>query len=152
VAEAQQSVDEMQRHVIADAPQEVQRRFVSALLGGLNTTKISNAQVVTPKKVIVRLDREMYTFEGRTYMRYTIQNSGRETFVYAEIRLEAGSANQERVPAEVIQSKRENKVVPGETVAGILVFDQKRTSLKDKLVLSVQGKDDNTLTRIVVLQ
>jgi hypothetical protein len=154
VAEAQQSVDEIERQAISDAPQQAQRRFVSALLGGLNTTSISNAQVVTPKKVIVRLDKEMYTFEGRTYMRYTIQNSGKENFVYAGIRLEAGPtpASQKHVPAEVIQSKPENKVVPGETVAGILVFDQKLTNPKDKVVLSVQGKDDNTLTHIVVLQ
>ena len=154
VAEAQQSVDEMQRQALADAPQQAQRRFVSALLGGLNTTRISNAQVMTQKKVIVRLDKEMYTFEGRTYMRYTIQNSGKENFVYSEIRLEAGAtpASQKHVPAEVIQSKPENKVVPGETVAGILVFDQKLTNPKDKLILSVQGKDDNTITHIVVLQ
>jgi hypothetical protein len=154
VAEAQQSVDEMQRHAIVEAPQQVQRRFVSALLGGLNTTRISNAQVATQKKVIIRLDKEMYTFEACTYMRYTIQNSGKENFVYAEIRLEAGAtaAGQKHVPAEVIQSKPENKVVPGETVAGILVFDQKLANPKDKLVLSVQGKDDNTLTHIVVLQ
>jgi hypothetical protein len=154
VAEAQQSVDEMQRQAIVEAPQQAQRRFVSALLGGLTATRISNAQVVTQKKVIVRLDKEMYTFEGRTYMRYTIQNSGKENFVYSAIRLEVGAtpASEKQVPAEVIQSKPENKVVPGETVAGILVFDQKLTNPKDKLILSVQGNDDNTLTHIVVLQ
>jgi hypothetical protein len=152
VAEAQQSVDELQRQAITDAPQQVQRRFIAALLGGMNVTRINNAHVVTQKKVALRLDKEIYTFEGRTYMRYTIQNSGSENFVYSGLRLEAGTtpASQRQVPAEVIQTKPENKVVPGETVAGILVFDQKLVSTKDKLVLSVQGKDDTTLTHIVL--
>jgi len=154
VGEAQQSVDEMQRQAIADAPQQVQRKFIAALLGGLNTTRISNAHVVTQKKVTLRLDKEMYTFEGRTYMRYTLQNSGSEDFVYAELRLESGAtpAVQKAIAAEIIQNKPENKVAPGETVAGVLVFDRKLTTPKDKLVLSVQGKNDSTLTHIVVLQ
>lgn len=149
VADARQSIDEMQRQAIADAPQQVQRRFIAALLGGLSTTRITNPHVVTQKKVALRLDKDMYTFEGRTYMRYTIQNSGSENFVYAGLRLEAG-ANQKLVPTQVVQSKAENRVVPGETLAGILVFDQKLINAKDKLVLSVQGKDDNTLTQLVV--
>jgi vacuolar-type H+-ATPase subunit H len=154
VAEAQQSVDEMQRQAIADGPQQIQRRFISALLGGLNATRTSNTHAVTQKKVTLGLDKDMYTFEGRTYIRYTIQNSGSEDFVYSDLRLEAGAtpASRKPVSAEVIQSKTENKVIPGETVAGILVFDQSSINPKDKLVLSVQGKDDNTLTHIVVLE
>jgi hypothetical protein len=154
VAEAQQSVDEIQRRAISDAPQQIQRQFITALLGGLNATRISNAHVVTQKKVTVRLDKDMYTFEGRTYIRYTIQNSGNENFIYSALRLEAGStpASQKLLSTESIQSKPENRVIPGETVAGILVFDQKALNPKDKLVLSVQGKDDSTLTHIVVLQ
>jgi len=154
VAEGQQTVDEMQRQALVDAPQQIEKRFVTALLGGLNTIKISNAHVVTQKKVSLRLDKEMYTFEGRTYMRYTIQNSGGEDFVYSQLRLEAGAtpATEKPISAELIQSKSENKVAPGETVAGVLVFDQKLVNPKDKLILSVQGKNDSTLTHIVVLQ
>jgi len=149
IAEAQQSADEMQRQATAGAPQQVQHRFVTALLGGLTTTRITNPHVVTQQKVTLRLDREMYTFEGRTYMRYTIQNSGTENFVYTALRLQAVDS-QKLIPTEVVQSKPENRVVPGETLAGILVFDQKLANSKDKLVLSVQGKDDNTLAHIVV--
>jgi len=154
VAQAQQSIDEMQREAAADTPKQVQRRFIAAMLAGLNTTRIGDARAVTQKRVTLRLDKEMYTFEGRTYVRYTIQNSGSENFIYGQVRLEVsgGPVGQRAVPTEVIQSKPENKLVPGETVAGVLAFDPKLINRNDKLVLSLQGKDDSIPTHMVVIQ
>jgi hypothetical protein len=150
VAEAEARIAEADRLAARRAQQESERRFAYALMLGLRETKINNPRVVA-RKVVVTLDPRALTFNEKTYLRYTIQNSGESPFSFSSIALEASSGGGARpLSVELVQSKADNNLAPGESLAGVIVFDAKSVGAKDKLTLYVRGEDNAEIAQVAI--
>lgn len=145
VAEAEQRAADIERQASQRANQEVERRLVRAVMLGLVEIKIANPRVVA-KRVAFSTDSKILVFDDKAYLRYTIHNTGDADFDYGSIALAAG-ANAEAQPAELIQSKRENTLTPGESLAGVIIFDPKLVE-KGRLVLVVRSDDAGEIARV----
>ena len=147
-AEAEARAVEVDRKTLERSEQEIERRFVKALMTGLREAKINNPRV-SAKKVIISLDPRVITLDDKSYLRYTILNNGDSDFVFSAITLEAGAGNEVKaVTAEVTQNKTENKVSPKEAVAGIIVFDAKQIGARDRLALFIRGEENAEIAHL----
>ena len=147
-AEAEARAVEVDRKTLERSEQEIERRFVRALMTGLREAKINNPRVAA-KKVIISLDPRVITLDDKSYLRYTILNNGDADFVFSSITLEAGVGSEiKAVTSEVTQNKSENKVSPKEAVAGIIVFDAKQVGARDKLALFIRGEENAEIAHL----
>lgn len=150
IAEAEQQAADIQKQSYQRAEREVESRFVRSLMLGLREIKINPR--VTSKRVIVNIDRRVLTFDDRSYLRYTLQNTGDAEFIFNSISLEGGSGGSQQIQTQVVQSKDDNRLASGETLAGILIFDPKLLESREPLMLYVRGSDNNELARAVIAQ
>src|SRR5262245_38693949 len=90
LSDAEQQAKRHDREAEASAQKEVERRFIDALILGVRESKVINPRIVT-KKVIITLDPHVLTFSEKSYLRYTIQNTGNSDFRFAELGLEDAS-------------------------------------------------------------
>jgi vacuolar-type H+-ATPase subunit H len=136
-------------HQSADrAQQEVEQRFVRAMIQGVREIKSVDSRVVA-KKVSLTLDPRVLTFDDKSYLRYTIRNDGDKEFSFNGLSLERRSGKDMFViPAKVIQGRAENKLSPGDAIMGVIVFDPKEVAAGDKLTLYVRGKDNTEIARL----
>lgn len=149
-AKALQRSEELDRQATSRARQEVEDRFVRAMIQGVKEVKSVDSHVAA-KKVILTLDPRMLTFDDRSYLRYTIKNSGDKEFAYNGFVLERRSGKDVLViPAKVIQGRAENRLGPGEVIMGIIVFDAKMMGGEDKLTLYVRGEDNTEIARLTI--
>lgn len=150
IGDAEAKAADIDRQSVLAAAAEAERRFVQALMLGLRESKIDNTRV-TSKQIVVMLDPRVFTFEGKSYLRYTLQNTGDADFNFSGVSLESGSGRETRqVPVTLVQSKSENRLVPGESLTGVLTFDPGAVTAKDKLTLFVRGADDLEITRVTI--
>jgi vacuolar-type H+-ATPase subunit H len=145
---AGQRINDVDRQMSQRASQEANRRFVQSLVLGLREVRINNPRV-SVKKVNVTLDPRVLLFDERSYLRYVIQNTSETEFAYGSISLEAGPANSP-VPIDVVQTKNENKLAPGESLTGIVIFDAKLVGTKERLTLYVRGEDKAEIARVSI--
>jgi hypothetical protein len=118
---------------------------------GLREAKVSNSRAITKKKIIVLLDPRMLMFDDKAYLRYTIQNAGSEDFAFSSVSLEVGEDKEAHpITAEVNQSKTENKLAPGESLTGVISFDPKQLTSKDRLTLFVRGEDSVEIAHVTI--
>jgi len=149
--EAEAKLNEANRHVAERTGQEVDHRFMQALLLGLRETKITNTRASTKKKIIVTLDQRVLIFDEKAYLRYTIQNAGTEDFEFTTLTLEVGVGTEAHpLTVELTQSKQENKLASGESLTGILAFDPKLIEAKDRVVFYVRGADSVEITHVTI--
>ena len=150
IAEADAKLAEAERLAPLRADQEIERRFMQALMLGLRETKVSNTRVLT-KRVIITLDPRMIVFGEKAYLRYTIQNTGDKDFTFAAMSLEAGDGKEGNPVTTVVhQSKTENLLVPGEALTGVMVLDPKQLGTKQRLTLFVRGEDSAELAHVTI--
>jgi cell division septum initiation protein DivIVA len=148
--EAEARAAEIDRQSSGRVPQEAERRFVQAMLGGIQRADLKATRVEV-KKVVISLDPSMYTFEGKTHLRYMIQNTGDKDFTFTAITLEAGALKTTQpIPVELSQSKSENSLAPTENLSGVITFDAKLVAGKDRLVLYLRGDDNAEIARLVI--
>jgi vacuolar-type H+-ATPase subunit E/Vma4 len=148
VGEAEARSLEIDRQAAQRGEQEIQRKFVQALMMGMREMRVSNPRT-TVKKVIVLLDPRIVTIDDKAYLRYTIQNTGDQIFSFNAIALERTSATETQpITVEVHQSKAENKLDPGEVMNGVLVFDPKVIAPKEKMNLFLRGEANAELIRV----
>ncbi|HVG20871.1 MAG TPA: hypothetical protein VNI02_17620 [Blastocatellia bacterium] len=151
VGEAEAKMLDADRHASSLADQLSEKRFMQALMLGLREAKINNSRAITKKKIIVMLDQSMLMFDDKAYLRYTIQNAGAEDFVFSSVSLETGDGKETRqVSAEVNQSKSENKLAPGESLTGVIAFNPKQLTSKDRLTLFVRGEDSAEIAHVII--
>jgi len=132
------------------AQQDVEQRFVRAMIQGIREVKSLDSHVAA-KKISLNLDPRLLTFDDRSYLRYTIKNDGDKEFVFGALSLERRAGKETFVvPAKVIQGRVENRLGPGETIIGILVFDHKEVGQGDKLTLFVRGQDNVEVGRLSI--
>jgi vacuolar-type H+-ATPase subunit H len=152
VTDAEHRAAESDRQTAERADREVERRFVRALMSGLHEFKVNNTRVIS-KKFTVLLDQNVLTFGEKSYLRYTIQNTGSADLTLGAISLETTSGNTSKViPADVVQNETAGTIKPGEAITGIVVFDTKQVSMKDKLTLRLRGEDDVEMARVSIVQ
>jgi len=149
-AKALQRAEEVDRQSANRARQEMEDRFVRAMIQGVREVKSVDSFVVA-RKVSLALDPRMLSFDDKSYLRYTIKNSGDKDFAFNGLALERRSGKDSVViPAKVIQGRLENKLGPGEVIMGIIVFDSKEVGNEDKLTLYVRGEDNAQLARLTI--
>ncbi len=148
LAEAQTKLTDAENASARRGADEVERRFVKALMLGLREAKINNPRVQA-RKIIITLDPRVLTLDDKSYLRYTIQNAGDKEFLFSAISLETVSeTDSQPITIQIVQSKAENKLEPGESLAGVIVFDAERVTAKDKLRLYVRGEDSTEIARV----
>ncbi len=138
-------------HQSADrAQQEVEQRFVRAMIQGVREVKSADSRVFA-KKVSLTLDPRVLTFDDKSYLRYTIKNDGDKEFSFSGLSLERRSGKDVVViPAKVIQGRAQNKLGPGDAIMGVIVFDPKEVAAGDKLTLYVRGEDNFEIARLSI--
>lgn|SRR5262249_11940667 len=136
----------------ARADHETEARFIRAMMLGVREQRIAKPKVVA-RRATLSLDPRVLTFDDRTYVRYTIQNSGPEDFNFGSIALEVeGDKGAHPLTAEVNQSKPENKLLKDETLSGVIVFDARLLGQRDRVTLYLRAEDGGEIARILVLQ
>ncbi|MFY9608772.1 MAG: hypothetical protein WAU45_09190 [Blastocatellia bacterium] len=151
VAEAEARAIEVDREASARAGETTEKRFMQALMLGLREIKI-NKPVVTQKKFVVKLDPSVLLFDGKAYVRYTIQNTGDSDFVFGSVSLETGITSKETQPItfELNPSKPENRLSTGEVLTGVIVFDPKQVGTNYRLTFVIRGEDQIEIARIII--
>lgn len=150
VAEAEQRAADLDREAASRAESEIERRIVRALMLGLREARI-NAQPVSAKNVIISFEKNLVTFDGKSYLRFTMQNTGDADFAFKSISLEKATGDRrEKIPADLTLTKSENVLKPTEALTAILAFDAKLVSDKDRLTLYLRGDGDSELARAVL--
>jgi archaellum component FlaG (FlaF/FlaG flagellin family) len=152
IAEADAKLAEAERLAPLRADQEIERRFMQALMLGLRETKVSNTRAIA-KKAVITLDPRMLLFDEKAYLRYTIQNTGDKDFAFAAMSLEVSDGKEGKpLTALVNQSKTDNSLAPGESLTGVIVFDPKQVGTKQRLTLFVRGEDSAELAHVTIQQ
>ncbi len=152
ITEADARLAEAERLAPQRADQEIERRFMQALMLGLRETKVSNTRA-NAKRVVITLDQQMLLFNDKAYLRYTMQNTGEFDFAFAAMSLELTEGKEAKPLTSVVnQSKPENLLAPGESLTGVIVFDPKQVGAKQRLTLFVRGEDSAELAHVTIQQ
>lgn len=150
VNDAEARAAESDRQSAAKSRQLIEEKFVQALVPGLREIKIDDPRS-TSKRVVVALDSKIIIFDGKPFVRYSITNNSETEFVFSVISVEAGSSKDSQpVTIKLVQNKTQNRVGPGETIAGVVSFDAKYIVSKDKLSFVVRGDDGSEVVRISI--
>jgi hypothetical protein len=141
---------ENERQLSSRGSQEIERRFIQAMLGGIQRAEVKNLRAEV-RKIVITLDPNLYTIEGKSYLRYTIQNASDRDFTFTAVALESGTLKATQpVAVELTQSKSQNVLAPTETLSGIMAFDSKLLNAKDKLTLYLRGEDNLEIARLMI--
>jgi hypothetical protein len=149
IAEAEHKAAETDRaaHQHAD---ETEKRFVYAIIDGWRDIKVSRPRVASGS-VVVTLDRKVIIFDGKSYLRYMIQNNGPDVFEFTAISIETGlEKDGQPIEANAIQDKPENKVAPRETIKGVIVFGSDLVKQNTRLTMHVRGQDNEAIARAII--
>lgn len=147
-AKALQRAETLDKQSIARVREEIEQRFVRAIIQGVREIKTADSHVVA-KKITLTLDPRVLTFDDKSYLRYTLKNDGDKEFRFSTLSLERRSGTEKSAIAiNVIQGRAENRLNPGDAVMGVIVFDAKEVGATDKLTLYVRGADNAEIARL----
>ncbi len=147
-AQALKRTEDLDRQSSERAQRAVEDRFLRAMIQGVREVKTNDSHAAA-KRVTLVLDPRVLTFDEKSYLRYTIKNTGDKDFAFNAISLERSFDKQSvLVPAKVVQGRVENKIRPGEAIIGIIVFDAKAINAGDRLTLYVRGEDNSEVARL----
>jgi len=147
-AKALQRAETLDKQSVARLQEEIEQRFIRAIIQGVREIKTADSHVVA-KKITLTLDPRVLTFDDKSYLRYTLKNDGDKEFRFSTLSLERRSgAEKWAIAAKVIQGRAENRLNPGDAVMGVIVFDAKEVGATDKLTLYVRGADNAEIARL----
>ena len=150
IAEAEQRAVDIERQAAQRIDQEVENRFIRALMLGIKDTKLNNTKA-TLKKVSLTLDPKMITVGEKSYLRFTFQNYSDAIFIFNSVTLETISGDKVlSIPVEITKNKTENWVVPGETLSGVISFNNKEIEPAMKFTIYIRAEDNSPLMRLTV--
>jgi hypothetical protein len=153
ITEADAKLAEAERLAPQRADQEIEKRFMQAMMLGLREVKVSNTRAIAAKKVVITLDQRIVLFDDKAYLRYTIQNTGDKDFAFSAVSLELSEGTEVRpLTAVVHQSKTENLLTQGESLTGVIVFDPQQLGAKQRITLFVRGQDSAELAHVTIQQ
>ncbi|HEY6334117.1 MAG TPA: hypothetical protein VI756_32680 [Blastocatellia bacterium] len=145
VAAARRGADAITSQAMERAQNDLNRRFVNALMLGLRQQKTVPAKVTAPNGVSITLDPEVIFFGDKSYLRYSIHNDGAKDFSVSDLSVEDGSGKT--VSADIVAGKNGNIIKPGESSAGVIAFDSVH---KTRIVLSVRGEGNTEIAHLGV--
>ena len=150
IKQAEAKVAESALQAEQQRQRDVDRRFIQGLMLGVRESKVKTTRAEA-NKIVIALDSKVFIFEEKAYLRYTIQNGGAESFTFSSISLEtiAGEGGGP-IALEILQSKEENKLEPGESLTGVMAFNPKPLISKEKITLLVRGAGDAEILRVSV--
>jgi vacuolar-type H+-ATPase subunit H len=149
-AKALQRSEDLDRSSAERSQREVEDRFVRAMIHGVKEVKSADSHVAA-KRITITLDPRVLIFDDKSYLRYMIKNNGEKEFAFASLSLERRFGKESFiVPVKVIQGRTENRVGPGETIMGIIVYDLKEIGAEDRLTLFVRGVDNSEIARLSI--
>jgi hypothetical protein len=120
------------------------------MIQGVREIRTVDSRVVA-KRLSLTLDPRVLTFDGKSYLRYTIKNDGEKPLRFNGFSLERRFGKEvAALPATVVQGRAENKLGPGDAIMGVIMFDPKDVDAGDKLTLYVRGEDDSELARLSI--
>lgn len=150
ISDAENRISENERLSAARTRQLIEDRFIQALIPGLKEIKIEEARA-SSKRIVVSLDPRILIFDGTPFLRYSITNNGDTEFLFSAISVESGSSRDSQLlTIKLVQNKTQNRVSPGETVAGVVSFDSKHMVSRDRLSFVVRGDDGAEVVRISI--
>lgn len=149
VNEAEARSSDMLRTANEKASKAGEERFKQTLMQGVQQVNIENTRA-SSKRIVVQLDPKIWVFDGKSYLHYTIQNVSNQDFTFSAISLEAGQpkGTMQPIPVELTQQKSENTLAPQESLAGVIAFDAKMISPKDRLELLIRDADNVEVIKI----
>jgi vacuolar-type H+-ATPase subunit H len=149
VSEAESRSSDILRAANEKASKAGDERFKQTLMQGVQQMNVENTRA-SNKKIVVQLDSKMWVFDGKAYLHYTIQNVSSQDFSFGSVSLEAGQpkGTLQSVPIELTQQKAENTLASQESLAGVIAFDSKMISPKDRLELFIRDADNVEVVRI----
>jgi vacuolar-type H+-ATPase subunit H len=149
-SQALKRAEELDRQAAEHAAEQIEERFLRAVIQGVRDVKTTNSQLAS-RRILVSLDPRVLTFDDRSYLRYSIKNNSDKEFAFGALALER-STNKESaaVPAKIVQGRKENRLKPGETIIGVIVFDAKAVASDDRLMLYVRGEDNAEFARLTI--
>ncbi len=146
--QALQRSTDLERKTAERMEQEIQRRFVRAMIQGVRDVRV-NDSFVAQKRIELSLDPRILTFDEKSYLRYTIKNNSDKDFAFSSLSLEKSSGKEKKeIPAEINQGRVENRLKAGESIIGIIVFDSKLVTETDRLTLFVRGEGNIEIARL----
>jgi vacuolar-type H+-ATPase subunit H len=147
-AKSLQRAEALDRQSVKRVQEEIEQRFVRAIIQGVREIKSADYHVVA-KKITLALDPRVLTFDDKSYLRYTIKNDGDREFSFNSLSLERRSGREmAAIAAKVIQGRAENRLNPGDAVMGVIVFDAKEVGASDRLTLYVRGAGNAEIARL----
>lgn len=145
VAAAHRDADAITSQAMERAQNDLNRRFVNALMLGLRQQKTNPARVTAPNGISITLDPEVVFFADKLYLRYSIHNDGPKDFSVSDLSVE--DASGKTLSADIVAGKSGNIVKPGESSAGVIAFD---SAHKSRIILSVRGEGKTEIARLGV--
>lgn len=148
IAQANQNAATIEREALEKSQETLEQRFAQALLD-LREVTIESTRVLT-KKMLFIVDQRIFTFNEKSYIRYSIANAGTKAVTFSAISLEkAGTTEAEPIDVRIIQTRQTNIVNPNESVSGILVF-ARIDAPKARLTVYVRGENNAELARMSI--
>ncbi|HYL99994.1 MAG TPA: hypothetical protein VEZ90_13660 [Blastocatellia bacterium] len=150
--QAEARAAETDRKAAEDAGQEIERRFVHAIMLGIDEIRVKEDHSLG-KKVPVKIDHHLVKFGDKAYLRYTIQNASNVVFAYKSIELQQNTEKgPQPVQAELVQNKKETSLKSGEVLTGVMVFDPKLLKAPAQLDFVIKSSDNKDLVRISIAE
>jgi vacuolar-type H+-ATPase subunit H len=147
-AKALQRAETLDKQSAARVQEEIEQRFVRAIIQGVREIRSADAHVVA-KKITLTLDPRVLTFDDKSYLRYTLKNDGDKEFRFSALSLERRSGTEKAaIAAKIIQGRADNRLNPGDAVMGVIVFDAKEVGATDRLTLCVRGAGNTEIARL----
>jgi type IV secretory pathway VirB9-like protein len=149
-SQAIKRTEELDRQAADRAGEQVEERFLRAVIQGVREIKTSNSQLAA-HRILVSLDPRVLTFDEKSYLRYSIKNNDDKEFAFGALALEKTTGKESSaVPARVVQGRKENRLKPGETIIGVIVFDAKAVAVEDRLTLHLRSEDNTEFARLTI--
>jgi hypothetical protein len=145
VAAAHRDADAITTQAMERSQNDLNRRFMNALMLGLRQERTSPARVTAPNGISITLDPEVIFFGDKSYLRYSIHNDGPKDFSISDLSIE--DASGKTVSADILAGKNGTLVKPGESSVGVIVFD---SAHKSRIMLLVRGEGKTEIARLGV--
>jgi Skp family chaperone for outer membrane proteins len=121
------------------------RRVVDGILQGFNGVSLVERRGRL-EQAAVELDSVAYTFEGKLFVRYRIQNEGSQDLVYREPRVSirtSGTDRERPVQSSTFTSRGELTIPAGQEGQGVVVFERPRMQRGDRVQLTLRAGNDS---------
>ncbi len=125
-----------------------EEKFINGLALGIQELKINRTRAEV-QKVVITLDPRIYIFDEGAFLRYSISNNSGADFRFSGLALEINTGTETKtLDIKVRQNKSENSLQSAETITGVIMFEAKALTEKDKCTLLLRDEAGADLLRM----